>query len=272
LVISGLIVLAVALTHHNIYANWQLINVYLWLLLFVFIIYIGLIISYYRGDIIVKIIFVIVFINFMGALLNQIFGNAVSYMSVAMLNAVIGIGTILVIDFLKVLKKNEMLAISAMIDQLTGIYNRFYFDKFNQDGFDGIKSDQIYILFADLDKFKFINDTHGHMEGDSVLRKVCQRIRSAIRKEDILIRYGGDEFVILVHAENKQEIFNIADRIIESINKKIIHEEKEHQVGISIGITKCNSKSPKTLVDYVEISDVAMYQAKASGGNRYVIL
>lgn len=272
LTVSGLIVITVALTNHNVYTNWQIMNIYLWLALFVFIIFIGLVANYYRGDTIAKIIFTIVFINFISALVNQILGSAVSYMPVAMLNAVFGMGAIVIIGLLKVIRQNEILAISAMIDQLTGLHNRFYFNEFNQDGFDSIKSDNMYVMFADLDRFKFVNDTHGHMEGDSVLRKVCQRIRNAIRKDDILIRYGGDEFVLLVYAENNQEIFNIADRMITSINRRIIHEKKEHQIGISIGITKCSSKSHKTLADYVKTSDVAMYQAKSNGGNSYVML
>lgn len=133
----------------------------------------------------------------------------------------------------------------------------------------------LYLLSLDLDGFKDINDTYGHAAGDHVLRVVANRLKSAIREHELAARMGGDEFVVVLYANQFQTDtstsftdYKVATRIISEINKPIIYEAFSLQVGCSIGGTLWHS--PDTLSKALAISDDALYQAKANGKNQYV--
>lgn len=270
LLVMVLLVLFVGLSPHGIYT--KLLNGYLWVVAFALIFNISFIIRYYRRNTFVMAIFVLVFTNYFIALGNQLFGSMISYIPVALFNAMIGMTVIILEKFLKELRQKEILAFNAMIDPLTGLYNRHYFEEYNKDGFKQNMSDDLYVLFLDLDGFKVVNDTHGHKEGDYVLQIIGQRLRHNIRTTDTVIRYGGDEFVVIASATDYDEIVDICQRIIDSIRTKIVGEKSQYRIGISIGVTKCDISKNADLREYVKISDEAMYQAKSNGGNRCVYI
>jgi diguanylate cyclase (GGDEF)-like protein len=128
------------------------------------------------------------------------------------------------------------------------------------------------VLFIDLDGFKQINDAHGHLVGDDVLRIVARRLLSAVRPDDLAARFGGDEFVVLlddVHSET--EVRQIARRIGRKLQSGIQCGRRRVAVSASIGvkIISQRDKSPRALL---AAADKAMYRAKGLGGGRDVVV
>ena len=110
---------------------------------------------------------------------------------------------------------NELLEYKASHDPLTGLYNRDALDNILKAEIMKAKLSKkvLSVIFLDLDNFKAINDSYGHQYGDEVLRKVGEILRSSVRKGDIVARYGGDEFVILLHSKTELEPEKVAERI-----------------------------------------------------------
>ncbi|WP_026376544.1 bifunctional diguanylate cyclase/phosphodiesterase [Aestuariibacter salexigens] len=133
------------------------------------------------------------------------------------------------------------------------------------------KENNFAVLFIDLDRFKLINDTLGHLAGDQFLIEVARRIQNCIRGHDLLARLGGDEFVILLdNFESDEDVEEVASRIIESISLPFELEGKEMYSGASIGIAYIES-GYQSADEIIRDADAAMYQAKAMGRGRYVM-
>lgn len=127
----------------------------------------------------------------------------------------------------------------------------------------------IALLLIDLDRFKPVNDRHGHAVGDEVLRGVAERIRAEIRGSDTVARIGGDEFVVLLErVRSAEDAGRVAAKLIASLTAPFRIEGLHIQIGASIGIALYpeHSSDTQTLRQY---ADIAMYQAKQAGGNRY---
>ncbi|MEL4243089.1 sensor domain-containing phosphodiesterase [Shewanella xiamenensis] len=162
----------------------------------------------------------------------------------------------------------------AKHDALTGLPNRAMFmERLNQ----AIKHvrrhslEQFALLFIDLDRFKQINDTMGHLEGDRFLIETATRLRGCIRSNDTLARLGGDEFVILLDTINGiNDARDVAERVIQKISQSYKLGAVEFHSGASIGITISGNKLD-TSESMLRNADTAMYQAKANGKGCYVI-
>jgi diguanylate cyclase (GGDEF)-like protein len=124
-------------------------------------------------------------------------------------------------------------------------------------------------MMIDVDKFKFFNDHFGHSFGDKVLSQVAQRISTNIRKEDIAGRYGGDEFIVILHNLTNEEAQLLAKRILSSVGQISI-DNTQIELGLSIGIVNYNNE--KNVNEIIIKADQAMYQAKKEGGSRYRIM
>jgi diguanylate cyclase (GGDEF)-like protein len=155
----------------------------------------------------------------------------------------------------------------ARIDGLTGLLNRNSFDEIisNEIGrhmrYGGVFS----VVIIDVDSFKEINDTYGHLTGDDILKKISQILKSTIRSADQAFRYGGDEFAILLPQTNTDAAFNIAERLRERIYNEI--KTDGTTVTISLGIAGW----PADAIGVNEIimaADMALYHAKRSGANQ----
>ncbi|MBN2220806.1 MAG: diguanylate cyclase [Vallitaleaceae bacterium] len=230
-----------------------------------------LILVHYRKEPLNRYVFILIFINFIPALYNELFGSLISYVPVALLNCVLGVTALMINSFLVKLRETELMAMNALIDPLTGLYNRHYFDELSNEHFRPLKDKESYILFIDLDGFKKINDQYGHEEGDQVLQIVSQRLRHCIRNNDTIIRYGGDEFVILLQSSSSEDIKKTADRIVETLSNPIVDDKKNFTISASVGITKFNPSKDLSLHDYIRNSDKIMYDVKENGGNSYSI-
>jgi diguanylate cyclase (GGDEF)-like protein len=168
-------------------------------------------------------------------------------------------------------KHQQALRQIAANDGLTGVYNRRSFDTIIAKEFERAKryERELSLLIIDIDHFKLVNDTFGHVAGDNVLKELAGRLSSRLRSNDHLARYGGEEFVIILPEAPIEMAYLFADRIRKSVG------ERQYQVGgdlttevtISIGVSSFPAQSAK-LEDLIHHADSALYEAKETGRNR----
>jgi len=159
----------------------------------------------------------------------------------------------------------------ALRDKLTGLANRHHFLGLLEQAMAHCKRNDkgLAVLFVDLDRFKVINDSMGHNVGDLMLQEVAKRIRSCLREEDIVARYGGDEFTcVLMDAASQSDVVKVVEKLLESLSRPFNLLWREHFVGTSIGISLYPDNGDKA-EELVKNADAAMYAAKDSGGNAY---
>ncbi len=162
----------------------------------------------------------------------------------------------------------------ARIDPLTKVFNReAFFDAFEKAIYESNREfSKIALLFLDVDSFKEINDTYGHKVGDLVLQIIAKRITSSIKHTDIVGRYAGDEFVIVLKSIEKKEIAEaIAHKLLDVLEKPIVlGKNKELHVTVSIGMTfyPDDAEDMDTLVN---LADQAMYSIKRQAKNGYAV-
>jgi len=159
----------------------------------------------------------------------------------------------------------------AYHDALTGLYNRVSFEELLERSLLSAQRDatKFAILFIDLDRFKIINDTLGHDIGDRVLIQAAARLEMILRKSDVISRWGGDEFVIILHnVESESFVATVAQKIVEGMTKPILIDHHTLSVSASVGIALYpqNAEDEQTLIKY---ADSAMYQAKENGKNSF---
>ncbi len=163
------------------------------------------------------------------------------------------------------------IAFQAYHDLLTGLPNRALFkDRLGQAIVHAKRHGQtLATLFLDMDRFKVVNDTLGHLVGDGLLQAVAQRLRGCLREGDTLSRIGGDEFMLLLpHIRTRDNAAYIAQKILASLKQPFHVEGHEIFVGISIGIAVFPDDGD-TIETLVKHADIAMYHAKDSGRNDY---
>jgi diguanylate cyclase (GGDEF)-like protein/PAS domain S-box-containing protein len=162
----------------------------------------------------------------------------------------------------------------AFYDPLTNLPNRrLLLDRFDQEIAIARRHKQYgAVLYLDLDHFKILNDSQGHLIGDELLIQVAERLSSVLRDEDTPARLGGDEFVVLLHANSETLIaaadhaMVVAEKIREQLNTPFILNQYQHQISTSIGIALFpeNQENPDAVLQQ---ADTAMYRSKSSGRN-----
>jgi diguanylate cyclase (GGDEF)-like protein len=167
----------------------------------------------------------------------------------------------------------------ALLDSLTGLHNRRYlYEKFEELVNKAIQENvSIACLLIDLDDFKDVNDKYGHLQGDVVLKRTCDIIKDSLKQLDIVVRYGGDEILILLYDVEKENAKKIADKLRKSIESKIIlkYDEDTVKMTISVGISFAGQEklTDLNLMDkLVSEADKSLYKAKSTGKNRIEIL
>ena len=159
----------------------------------------------------------------------------------------------------------------ATHDHLTGLPNRvLLFDRMKQSlAFEARHNSLLAIMILDLDNFKSINDTLGHLSGDLLLKKVAQELQKCMRQYDTVGRMGGDEFVIVVNDVNSvQDIVAFAEKVKGVFQRSFEIGERQVQVTTSIGVAVYPLHGT-SIEDLLKKADVAMYAAKQSGRNTY---
>ncbi|HHV10305.1 MAG TPA: EAL domain-containing protein [Clostridiales bacterium] len=175
-------------------------------------------------------------------------------------------------DMTKMKKAEQDIHLLAYYDSLSGLPNRtLFYDRLNMALARMKRSgSNVAVFYMDIDRFKLINDSLGHDVGDMLLVEAAKRIQSAIRKEDMLSRMGGDEFALLMEDDNCLEsASSVAENILEQMKKPFILKDKAVSVGISIGIA-VSPYDDGTLEGVLRKADSAMYHSKELGGGQYV--
>jgi diguanylate cyclase (GGDEF)-like protein len=178
-----------------------------------------------------------------------------------------------------VLFRSERLKLAGLTDALTGVPNRRYFEHRCQVEISQARRYRhaLACMFLDIDRFKRINDTHGHQTGDEVLRSVAGVIQSQLRASDTIARYGGEEFVVLLPQSEMHHARQIAERIRRSIEENQFkgHSGQAIKVTLSIGLSMLPAELPSGETQQqaerlIAAADQALYQAKNGGRNRVV--
>jgi diguanylate cyclase (GGDEF)-like protein len=167
----------------------------------------------------------------------------------------------------------EKLRDSSLKDAMTGLYNRRFLEEF----IDKVMSqahrdkDTYSVLMLDVDHFKMVNDTYGHDVGDQVIAQIGKVLRENIREADLAIRYGGEEFVVMLHNANEKGTLDVASKIHQAFGD--LHFDVGHgetmQKTLSIGISKF-PQDGNTIWKCIKYADTALYVAKTTGRNKIV--
>jgi len=164
----------------------------------------------------------------------------------------------------------------ALVDSLTSLFNRRYFDAHFEKILEKSRRENfkpIGLLMLDIDKFKSINDGHGHPVGDEVLVELAKRLTNSMRPSDLVARLGGEEFVIVLPESRPEQVMMIAERVRALIAEKpfpIKGGAEELPVTTSIGATVTRGE-PEQTADILKRADDALYEAKQSGRNKVVM-
>lgn len=158
---------------------------------------------------------------------------------------------------------------AAMLDPLTGAFNRRYMDIYLRKEINRCNryEKNLSIMLLDIDDFKKINDTYGHVVGDTILSEIAGVFKSTIRSEDVFCRYGGEEFLIIMPETTAEQSLNLYSRI----QKKLMESDVYTNFGVTVsaGTTRYTANEDD-LVSLIRYADISLYKAKANGKNQIV--
>ncbi len=166
---------------------------------------------------------------------------------------------------------HENLLSSALRDPLTKLFNKRYFlDRLDSElKFARRHGTAVSLLLLDIDHFKQVNDTHGHLAGDAVLTNLASLLLRTVRNEDVVARFGGEELGIILRATPLEPALHLADRLRKTVEHTATpHGERELRVTVSIGAAEYPSTKVERIEELIEAADRALYRAKGGGRNR----
>jgi diguanylate cyclase (GGDEF)-like protein len=175
-----------------------------------------------------------------------------------------------ILDKIRLFQETRRLSIT---DGLTGLYNSRYFYKYLDLEIARTKryGSSFSLILFDIDNFKRMNDTYGHQAGDEVLQELARTLMSVSRETDVVVRYGGEEFIIILPNTSEEEAISLAERILQAVQDTRIRISQKETVTVTLsgGIASypMNALSAKTLLN---AADSAMYAAKAAGKNTLI--
>ena len=167
----------------------------------------------------------------------------------------------------------ERLKKLSIRDPLTELYNSRHFYEQLEDEIQRSERYQhsLAMIFIDIDKFKAVNDTYGHMVGDQALLLIAQKMQASLRAQDTAYRFAGDEFTIILPETTAENAKFVADRIQSAMAKErlVINDQEIAQITLSIGITEYQRYETKE--QFLHRADIIMYEAKKKGGNKITL-
>ncbi len=172
------------------------------------------------------------------------------------------------VEMIKQRKVIESLQVAATIDKLTHIDNRASFDDYIIGAFERFRSSNVpfSIIIIDIDHFKKINDTYGHVIGDRVLEEMAGKLRTCLRSSDFFARYGGEEFVIVLEQTNLAQACIIAEHLRKSVGSEEF-ELDNHSIKLTISAGCAQVQEGDQIKDLIKHSDEQLYNAKNNGRN-----
>lgn len=170
---------------------------------------------------------------------------------------------------------NKKLEKLSIIDGLTGIFNHRYFQERFSEALKNAKESKKSLIIGlfDLDYFKVVNDTYGHIVGDKVLKRVVEIMKKNLNKQDILARYGGEEFVVVFYNDDINEVFSVCERILKEVESfNFSADDKNFNITISCGLARFNPEIENIDKDkLLHKADMALYNSKREGRNRITV-
>ncbi len=164
----------------------------------------------------------------------------------------------------------EKIAFLAHHDQLTDLPNRRAMTQKLEEYISGPEKDTEFVIMCmDLDRFKFVNDTYGHAIGDELLKQVAARLESCVRSTDMVVRLGGDEFMVMQKSPGRSSVcINTATRIVAELSKPYLISGQHIYIGTSIGIASF-PEDAASVEELLNSADLALYRAKSAGRGTY---
>jgi diguanylate cyclase (GGDEF)-like protein len=161
---------------------------------------------------------------------------------------------------------------AAYIDTLTGLYNRRHFSEIAAPIIERARrtGTPYYFMMVDIDDFKDVNDVHGHLAGDAVLRGVAQTMKQTVRPYDILARWGGEEFMLIITDIDEPGVLNLSERIRREVAAYAC-EYMGKVIGVTISAGLARNADECGITDLTLRADEALYTAKAGGKNSVVM-
>jgi len=174
------------------------------------------------------------------------------------------------LDLERAITTADAYAEAAAIDPTSGLFNRRYFQiRFEEELQRSRRHDvPVTLLIADVDDFKMINDLHGHLAGDSVIRDIAEILRASIRVFDVCARFGGEEFAIIMPASGADAAVKSAERIRDQIAAYRSADPALSNLSITVSIGVATSTPASSALDLIQQADEALYDAKRAGKNR----
>lgn len=163
---------------------------------------------------------------------------------------------------------------NAVTDVKTGLYNHSFFMKRLHEEWSNAERyrSDIGLLILDIDHFKTFNDRYGHLAGDEVIISIAECIRDSVRTGDVVARFGGEEFTVLLLHSDRIKTWNSAERIRRRIQEtEVLYRDEILRVTVSIGCATLSYQVPDTMDDFIQNADSALYKAKDLGRNRCIM-
>ncbi|WP_456485889.1 diguanylate cyclase [Hydrogenimonas sp.] len=172
------------------------------------------------------------------------------------------------LDLAETLRKEHEYAVK---DRLTGLYNRYYLDEIAPRLLavaERYGEQPLSLVILDVDHFKKINDTYGHLAGDKVLKSVADILRKKIRNSDTIVRFGGEEFLILMPSTDIKRAYVAAEKLKGAVKENKIELKEGESISVTISAGVAQFKKGMNLDDLIKCADEALYKAKSNGRNR----
>lgn len=161
----------------------------------------------------------------------------------------------------------------SLTDPLTGLKNRRAFDKeiVQMHAAASISKEPLSVLLVDIDHFKNVNDTHGHLLGDCVIKRVAQWLMESVRGKDLIARFGGEEFVLILPETDLRGAAAVAENIRSNIAKRTLRHGEKTIGRVTVSVGAVQTKDEESVESLIDRADQALYQAKREGRNRIAV-